>query len=110
MLAVAGITIQFGTRSLFENVSVEFAEGNRYGLTGVNGKPIDNDVSRFKHPLSEIRDPACQGEPLCRGRCARLEMSIWLNFSEFVEKTRPEIATSGFRRDHAGTNSDERSE
>lgn len=29
--------MQFGTKPLFENVSVKFGEGNRYGLIGANG-------------------------------------------------------------------------
>ncbi|GAA6185505.1 ABC-F family ATPase [Aliiglaciecola sp. NS0011-25] len=37
MLATANITIQFGAKPLFENVSVKFGEGNRYGLIGANG-------------------------------------------------------------------------
>ena len=37
MLATANITIQFGARPLFENVSVKFGDGNRYGLIGANG-------------------------------------------------------------------------
>ena len=37
MLATANITIQFGPKPLFENVSVKFGEGNRYGLIGANG-------------------------------------------------------------------------
>jgi ATPase subunit of ABC transporter with duplicated ATPase domains len=31
------ITIQFGAKPLFENVSVKFGDGNRYGLIGANG-------------------------------------------------------------------------
>jgi ATPase subunit of ABC transporter with duplicated ATPase domains len=31
------ITMQFGAKPLFENVSVKFGEGNRYGLIGANG-------------------------------------------------------------------------
>ena len=37
MLSAANITMQFGPRPLFENVSVKFGEGNRYGLIGANG-------------------------------------------------------------------------
>ena len=29
--------MQFGAKPLFENVSVKFGEGNRYGLIGANG-------------------------------------------------------------------------
>ncbi len=37
MLTIANITMQFGARPLFENVSVKFGQGNRYGLIGANG-------------------------------------------------------------------------
>lgn len=37
MLSAANITQQFGAKPLFENISVKFGEGNRYGLIGANG-------------------------------------------------------------------------
>ncbi len=37
MLATANITMQFGAKPLFEDVSVKFTNGNRYGLIGANG-------------------------------------------------------------------------
>lgn len=37
MLSTANITMQFGDKPLFENISVKFGEGNRYGLIGANG-------------------------------------------------------------------------
>jgi len=37
LISTANITIQFGAKPLFENVSVKFGEGNRYGLIGANG-------------------------------------------------------------------------
>lgn len=37
MISTANITMQFGAKPLFENVSVKFANGNRYGLIGANG-------------------------------------------------------------------------
>jgi len=37
LLYTANITMQFGAKPLFENVSVKFGEGNRYGLIGANG-------------------------------------------------------------------------
>jgi ATPase subunit of ABC transporter with duplicated ATPase domains len=37
VLVAANITMQFGAKPLFENVSVKFGEGNRYGLIGANG-------------------------------------------------------------------------
>ena len=37
LLTTANITMQFGAKPLFENVSVKFGGGNRYGLIGANG-------------------------------------------------------------------------
>jgi ATPase subunit of ABC transporter with duplicated ATPase domains len=37
LISTANITMQFGARPLFENVSVKFGNGNRYGLIGANG-------------------------------------------------------------------------
>ncbi len=37
MLQSANITMQFGGAPLFENVSLKFSGGNRYGLIGANG-------------------------------------------------------------------------
>nr|WP_216610731.1 ABC-F family ATPase [Vibrio mediterranei] len=37
VLSTANITQQFGAKPLFENISIKFGEGNRYGLIGANG-------------------------------------------------------------------------
>ncbi len=37
MISTANLSIQFGAKPLFENVSVTFGNGNRYGLIGANG-------------------------------------------------------------------------
>ena len=37
MLVANNITMQFGAKPLFENVSIKFGEGYRYGLIGANG-------------------------------------------------------------------------
>ena len=37
MISTANITMQFGEKPLFENISVKFQDGNRYGLIGANG-------------------------------------------------------------------------
>ena len=37
MLSTNNITMQFGSKPLFENISVKFGDGNRYGLIGANG-------------------------------------------------------------------------
>jgi ATPase subunit of ABC transporter with duplicated ATPase domains len=37
MLSTSNVTIQFGAKPLFEQVTVKFSDGNRYGLIGANG-------------------------------------------------------------------------
>ena len=37
MITTANITMQFGAKPLFEDISVKFGDGNRYGLIGANG-------------------------------------------------------------------------
>lgn len=37
MITTSNITMQFGAKPLFENISVKFGNGNRYGLIGANG-------------------------------------------------------------------------
>lgn len=37
MISTSNLTLQFGPKPLFENISVKFGEGNRYGLIGANG-------------------------------------------------------------------------
>lgn len=37
MLSTLNVAVQFGAKPLFENVSVKFVDGNRYGLIGANG-------------------------------------------------------------------------
>jgi ATPase subunit of ABC transporter with duplicated ATPase domains len=37
MLSTSNIAIQFGAKPLFEQVTVKFTDGNRYGLIGANG-------------------------------------------------------------------------
>ncbi|MGZ8185300.1 MAG: ABC-F family ATPase [Methylobacter sp.] len=37
MISTANISMQFGAKPLFENISVKFGDGNRYGLIGANG-------------------------------------------------------------------------
>jgi ATPase subunit of ABC transporter with duplicated ATPase domains len=37
MISTNNIKMQFGAKPLFENISVKFGDGNRYGLIGANG-------------------------------------------------------------------------
>jgi ATPase subunit of ABC transporter with duplicated ATPase domains len=54
MLIASNITIQFGAKPLFENVSVKFGEGNRYGLIGANGA----GKSTFMKILAGVLEPS----------------------------------------------------
>lgn len=57
MIVVNEVTKSFGTRTLFENVSVKFTPGNRYGLTGPNGA----GKSTFMKILSGDIEPSNRG-------------------------------------------------
>src|SRR5687768_7550978 len=57
MIAVNEVTKSFGTQLLFENVSVKFTPGNRYGLTGPNGA----GKSTFMKILSGDLEPTNRG-------------------------------------------------
>jgi ATPase subunit of ABC transporter with duplicated ATPase domains len=37
MISVAGISMRYGSKVLFEDVTTTFSTGRRYGLTGPNG-------------------------------------------------------------------------
>jgi ATPase subunit of ABC transporter with duplicated ATPase domains len=54
MLVASNITIQFGAKPLFDNVSVKFGDGNRYGLIGANGA----GKSTFMKILCGILEPS----------------------------------------------------
>ena len=43
MITVSNLAIQFGAKPLFENVSMSFANGNRYGLIGANIRLVSPD-------------------------------------------------------------------
>jgi len=54
MLVASNITMQFGAKPLFDNVSVKFGEGNRYGLNGANGA----GKSTFMKILCGVLEPS----------------------------------------------------
>ncbi|MBY0340946.1 MAG: ABC-F family ATPase [Rhodocyclaceae bacterium] len=54
MLVANNITMQFGAKPLFENVSVKFGDGNRYGLIGANGA----GKSTFMKILAGVLEPS----------------------------------------------------
>lgn len=37
MISTQNVSLQYGDRALFENVSIQFTEGNCYGIIGANG-------------------------------------------------------------------------
>jgi len=54
LLITSNLTIQFGAKPLFENVSVKFGDGNRYGLIGANGC----GKSTFMKILAGVLEPS----------------------------------------------------
>ncbi|MEO7716685.1 MAG: ATP-binding cassette domain-containing protein [Capsulimonas sp.] len=57
MIIVNEVSKSYGTRTLFDNVSVKFTPGNRYGLTGPNGA----GKSTFMKILSGEIEPSNRG-------------------------------------------------
>lgn len=65
MLVSSNVTMQFGSKPLFENISVKFGGGNRYGLIGANGsgkstfmKILGGDLEPTLGNVSSIRTSA----------------------------------------------------
>jgi ATPase subunit of ABC transporter with duplicated ATPase domains len=54
VLVASNITMQFGAKPLFENVSIKFGDGNRYGLIGANGA----GKSTFMKILAGVLEPS----------------------------------------------------
>ena len=63
MLIANNITMQFGAKPLFENVSVKFGDGNRYGLIGTNGA----GKSTFMKILAGVLEPSAGNVSLDTG-------------------------------------------
>ncbi len=63
MLVASNVTIQFGAKPLFENVSVKFGEGNRYGLIGANG----SGKTTFMKILAGVLEPTAGNVALDTG-------------------------------------------
>src|SRR5438445_6176844 len=53
MISVSGVSMRFGSRTLFEDVTTTFSTGRRYGLTGPNGA----GKSTFMKLLTGESDP-----------------------------------------------------
>ena len=70
MLIANNITMQFGAKPLFENVSIKFGDGNRYGLIGANGA----GKSTFMKILAGVLEPSAGNIALDSGeRMAHLK-------------------------------------
>jgi ATPase subunit of ABC transporter with duplicated ATPase domains len=63
VLVASNITMQFGAKPLFENVSVKFGDGNRYGLIGANGA----GKSTFMKILAGVLEPSAGNVALDSG-------------------------------------------
>jgi len=75
MLITNNLTIQFGAKPLFENVSVKFGEGNRYGLIGANGC----GKSTFMKILAGVLEPTGGNTTLDSN-----ERMAWLKQDQFA--------------------------
>ncbi len=75
MLIANNITMQFGAKPLFENVSVKFGDGNRYGLIGANGC----GKSTFMKILAGVLEPTAGNISLDSN-----ERMAWLRQDQFA--------------------------
>ena len=75
MLIANNITMQFGAKPLFENVSVKFGEGNRYGLIGANGC----GKSTFMKILAGVLEPSAGNVTMDNN-----ERMAWLRQDQFA--------------------------
>ncbi len=75
MLISNNITMQFGAKPLFENVSVKFGDGNRYGLIGANGC----GKSTFMKILAGVLEPSAGNVSLDKN-----ERMAWLRQDQFA--------------------------
>ena len=65
MISTQNVSLRYGDRALFENVSVKFTEGNCYGIIGANGagkstflKVLSGELEPTKGDVSI--DPKCR--------------------------------------------------
>ena len=75
MLISNNITMQFGAKPLFENVSVKFGDGNRYGLIGANGC----GKSTFMKILAGVLEPSAGNVSIDKN-----ERMAWLRQDQFA--------------------------
>lgn len=75
MLITNSITMQFGAKPLFENISVKFGDGNRYGLIGANGC----GKSTFMKILAGVLEPSSGSIAI-----EKSEKMAWLRQDQFA--------------------------
>ena len=75
MLVSSNVTMQFGSKPLFENISVKFGGGNRYGLIGASGSK-----STFMKILGGDLEPTLGTSPSIRTSvsvsCVRISLRL----------------------------------
>ena len=80
MISASNVSIQFSSRPLFENISVKFGDGNRYGLIGANGC----GKSTFMNILSGALEPTAGNVSLApNNRIGKLHQDQFA-FEEFT--------------------------
>lgn len=91
MIFVNGVSLQFGSRVLYENVNLKFTEGNCYGIIGANGA----GKSTFLKILTGELEPN-KGEVTVKKDC---RMSVLnQNQNAFDDKTVLETVMLGHKR------------
>ena len=56
MITVSNVAVQFGSRKLFEEVSLKFNKGNCYGVIGANGAGKSTFLRVLSGELSELEE------------------------------------------------------
>lgn len=79
MISTCNLTLRFGSRVLFEDVSIRFAKGNCYGLIGANG----SGKSTFLKILSGEIEPTKGSVAIGSGRRMAVLKQDHFEFDEF---------------------------
>jgi len=79
LISTSGITLRFGKRALFEDVSIKFTPGNCYGLIGANGA----GKSTFLKILSGEIDPSSGEVSITPGERLAVLKQDHYEFDEF---------------------------
>ena len=59
MISTSGLSLRFGGRALFENVSIKFSAGNCYGLIGANGSGKSTFLKILAGEIEPSRGEVC---------------------------------------------------